>query len=145
MSELMARAGAMFAAAAIMAALGGCSSSGDAAAEVNAASIVTYTGSERQRVVLTGEAAERIDVQTAPVEGAGVRLRIPYAAVLYEPNGATFAYANPEPLVFERVPITVDRIDGDRAVLASGPPAGTKVVTVGGVQLYGVELGVGDD
>ena len=40
---------------------------------------------------------------------------IPYAAVLYDPTGDTWAYTNPEPLVFVRAPIDRDPIDGSRA------------------------------
>ena len=46
-----------------------------------------------------------------------------------------------QPLVFERADITVDRIDGERAILAKGPAPGTAVVTVGATELWGVEYG----
>jgi hypothetical protein len=36
----------------------------------------------------------------------------------------------------------VDRIEGDRVLLTDGPPAGTKVVTVGVTEVYGTELEV---
>ena len=35
----------------------------------------------------------------------------------------------------------VDRIDGERAILAKGPAPGTAVVTVGATELWGVEYG----
>jgi len=99
------------------------------------------------RVILTAEAAKRLDIQTAPVRDAQVRgkLRkvVPYAAVFYDLNGAIWAYTNPEPLTFVRARISVDYIDGDMAVLSDGPPSGTKVVTVGSPELYGTEFGVG--
>jgi hypothetical protein len=102
------------------------------------------------RVILTAEAAERLDVQTVPVgegEGEGMKQRtvVPYAAVLYETNGETWAYTSPEPLTFVRHRIVVESIDGDRAVLSEGPPAGTEVVTVGVAELFGAEYGVGGD
>ena len=99
------------------------------------------------RVILTAEAAKRLDIQTAPVRDAQVRgkLRkvVPYAAVFYDLNGAIWAYTNPEPLTFVRARISVDYIDGDMAVLSDGPPSGTEVVTVGSSELYGTEFGVG--
>lgn len=102
-----------------------------------------------QRVTLTPEAAERIDVQTTAVrvqgEGARQRTVIPYSAVLYEPNGETWAYTSPEPLSFVRAPIVVETIRGDRAVLSKGPPVGTMVVTVGVAELFGAENGIGAD
>jgi hypothetical protein len=52
-------------------------------------------------------------------------------------------YVETEPLVYVRHAITVDRVDGDVAVLHDGPPVGTPVVTVGSAELYGVESGIG--
>jgi len=76
--------------------------------------------------------------------GSGARHKvIPYAAVIYDQSGATWAYTNPESLVFIRQPIVIDYIEGDRAVLSDGPAAGAAVVTVGGAELFGAETGVG--
>jgi hypothetical protein len=103
-------------------------------------------GSDTMRIVLTEEAAERLAIETAPAQettgGTSAQVTIPYAAVLYEPEGATFTYTSPEPLVFVRQPITVDRIEGDLAFLTEGPSAGTPVVVVGAAELYGTEIGV---
>src|ERR1041385_6414108 len=98
-------------------------------------------GEEPARVTLTEEAAKRLDVQTATVrlmvvDGA-LREVIPYAAVLYDPEGETWTYAKPEPLTFVRTPIEIDYIKGDWAVLSAGPPPGTAVVTVGAQELFG--------
>ncbi len=106
------------------------------------AEIEAIEGTELVRLTLTKKAVERLDVQTASVEDNGGQLTIPYAAVLYEPNGSTWAYASPESLVFVREPIVVERIDGDVAVLSDGPPPGTEVVTVGVAELWGTELGI---
>ena len=99
------------------------------------------------RVVVTEPAAKRLDIQMAPVGEEQVngtqRTVIPYAAVLYDLHGATWVYTEPEPLTYVREPITVERIEGDRAILVDGPPAGTAVVTVGVAELYGIEFEVG--
>jgi hypothetical protein len=42
--------------------------------------------------------------------------------------------------VFERTSVRVDRVSGDRVVLAEGPVVGTPVVTVGAALLYGTEI-----
>ena len=103
-------------------------------------------GSAFKRVVLTEKAAERLDIQVAPVSEEQVegtqRLVMPYAALLYGLNGETWAYTTPEPLTFVREAITVDYIDGDMAFLLVGPAIGTEVVTVGVAELYGAETGV---
>ena len=82
-------------------------------------------------------------VKLSMVGNGGPQLVIPYAAVLYDLHGETWVYTNPEPLVFVRQPITVDFVDGDRAVLLDGPPAGTAIVTVGAPELFGADTGVG--
>ena len=96
-------------------------------------------GSDLKRLTLTEKAVERLGIQVAEVADN----TIPYAAVLYGLDGETFVYTNPEPLVYIRAPIVVDHIDGDRAVLAEGPPSGTSVVTVGGAEMIGIEFGLG--
>ncbi len=65
---------------------------------------------------------------------------VPYGAVYYDAKGAAWVYVAKEPLVFERQRIGVNRIVGDLAVLAEGPPVGTPVVTVGAAMLYGAEI-----
>jgi hypothetical protein len=78
------------------------------------------------------------------LSGSGMQRQvIPYSAVLYDLNGETWVYTNPEPLVFVRQPVSVDYIEGDLAVLSDGPPAGTQVATVGVAELYGADTGVG--
>jgi len=96
-------------------------------------------GSDFQRVILTEKAAQRLDIQTAPIGAGNV---IPYAAVLYGLNGETWTYTNPEPLVFVRQPIVIDHIEGDSAFLSEGLDTGTAVVIIGAAELYGAEVGV---
>jgi hypothetical protein len=110
-----------------------------------AATVEPVKGTDTSEVTLTEDAARRLDVQTAAVSSTGAGTQIPYAAVLYDPNGKTWAFVNLEGRTFVRESITVDRIDGERAFLKAGPAAGAKVVTVGGAEIYGAELGVGDD
>jgi hypothetical protein len=133
-------------------AVSGCQGAEDdaAAGGSDPATVEPVEGSDDlHRIVLTAEAARRLDIQTVPVrdaEGEGrQRTVVPYAAVVYEPNGETWTYTSPEPLTFVRHRIVVESIDGDRAVLSDGPPAGTTVVTVGVAELFGAEHGVGGD
>lgn len=107
------------------------------------ATVEDIEGSELKRITLTAKAAERLDIQTAEVERASDGLTIPYGAVVWDANGATWTYTSPEELVFVRAPITLDRIDGDQAILADGPAPGTVVVHVGAAELWGTETGVG--
>jgi len=95
------------------------------------------------KLTLSQHAALRLGVQTVEVREDGSRTIIPYAAVIYDAQGATWAYAASESLIFQRAPIAVEDITGDEAILSDGPPAGTQVVTVGAAELYGAEIGVG--
>lgn len=68
---------------------------------------------------------------------------VPYAAVIYDAQGATWVYMNPNPLTFVRHAIHIDYIEGDLAVLSDGPASGTAVVIVGAAELFGTETGIG--
>ena len=69
---------------------------------------------------------------------------VPQSAVVYGLRGETWVYTLTEtPLTYEQHPVTVDIMEGGMAVLSDGPPLGTEVVTVGAMELYGVETGLG--
>ena len=121
-----------------------------AASQGDAAKVEPAAGGHAARVKVSAKAAERLGIQTTPVreqesggKGDGRRKVIPYSAVLYGLDGKTWAYTSPEALVFVRQRIEVHHIRGDVAVLSDGPPIGTAVVSVGGAELLGIELGVG--
>ena len=113
-----------------------------------AARLEPVSGKSIPRVVLTAPAAERLGIETAPVRATmqsasmrgDQRTVIPYSAVLYDVNGDTWVYTNPEPLVFVRQRVSIDQIDGDDAVLLDGPAPGSMTVTVGAAELFGTEL-----
>ena len=105
-------------------------------------------GSEEvSRLTLTPKAVERLGIKTTPLSEATVagkkRKVVPYGAVLYDADGKTSVYVNSARNTYVREPVTVDFIEGDRAVLVAGPAAGTAIVTVGAAELYGTETGVG--
>ena len=100
-------------------------------------------GSDVSRITLVQSAVDRLALETTEIAEYGPELVIPYGALVYDEHGQAWTYTNPEPLVYIREPVEVDRIEGDDVVLASGPPAGTPVVWVAAAELYGVEVGVG--
>jgi hypothetical protein len=65
---------------------------------------------------------------------------VPYSAVYYDGKGVAWVYVKTKPLTYERQRIGVDRVVGDMAVLAEGPPVGTSIVTVGASLLFGTEI-----
>ncbi|RYU12040.1 hypothetical protein [Nocardioides iriomotensis] len=111
------------------------------------AHVEPVTGTDVSRVTLTPRAVQRIGLETATVGTSGgdrrTRLVIPYAALLYDEEGSTWTYTAPGRRVFQRAPVAVDVIEGDRVWLSEGPEAGTRVVTVGAQELLGAEFGVG--
>lgn len=99
------------------------------------------------RLSVTEKAAQRLGIETARVQARTVdgqqRTTIPYGAIIYDKDGAIWAYAVQEPRVFVRQKVSVDAIDGPTVVLTSGPGIGTEVVSVGAAELYGLEFGIG--
>ncbi|MGH3345293.1 MAG: hypothetical protein ACRDPK_20995 [Carbonactinosporaceae bacterium] len=121
---------------------------------LSAAEIQPVQGTDLARVTLTDRAVERLGIRTTPLVEEQVpakprgqsrevkRKVIPYAAVLYDPDGKAWAFTNTGGRSYVREPIEVDYVEGDRAVLADGPAVGTAIVRQGAAELYGAELGV---
>jgi hypothetical protein len=123
--------------------LAGCSEP-SAEAAANEAVHIVKVGSVNE-ITLTARSAERLGIATGPVARAGTpgRLTIPHGALLYDADGGTFVYVNPDGLVFKRAEVTVVTITGVTVILSAGPAVGTKVVTTGAAELFGVDTGVG--
>jgi hypothetical protein len=130
----------------------GCNKKTAGEAEIggDAASVVALDGpGHRHRISLSVDAAQRIGLETEPVRvlparaRTAPRLAVPLAAVLYDPDGATWVYAQTAPRTFERARVVVIAVVNNAlAVLQSGPSAGTEVATVGAAELRGSEDGV---
>ena len=143
--------------------LSACTKKLDTSSKSAPAQVERIEGTDLKRVTLTEKAAERLGIKTAPVHempvaqprlvravrmapsgaDAGVVKVVPYAAVLYDAGGNTWAYTTPQPLTFVRQAIHIDYIEGDLAVLSDGPPSDTEVVIVGAAELFGAETGIG--
>ena len=107
------------------------------------AKLTEVKGNEDLKVVtFTKEGAERTGVETEKVRQEGGRKVVPYAALVYDPEGKTFVYTSPKPLTYLREPVKVTRVEGQRVIVSDGPSAGTDVVTVGTAEVYGTELEV---
>jgi len=126
---------------------GGANEEENGSANGDAAKVEQVDGSNIPMITLSPEAAERLGVATDPVtmqpSGAIQQPAIPYKAVVYDAQGQAFTYVSSQPHVYTRVPLTVDDVQGDMAVLATGPAVGTPVVTTGAAELWGAETGVG--
>jgi hypothetical protein len=123
--------------------LAACGSPASKPAAEAAVTVDKIEGSDLKKLTLSEHAAQRLGLTTAEVTASGPETTVPYSAILYDKKGATWAYTNPEGLVFVRAEVTVDRVAQGVAYLGEGPDPGTKVVTVGAAELWGVETGVG--
>ncbi len=122
--------------------LASCGSSGSPSLPVSA-KLVHRPGSSTGKIVLSSIGAQRIGLQTTPVRtSGGHNLVIPYSAVVYDPSGKTYAFTQTARLTYVEVPVNVDRINGSSAYLRTGPQPGSRVVSVGAEELFGVQAGV---
>lgn len=124
-------------------ALTACGGSGSSTASAEPATVEKASGTDAYLVRLSVDTAKRLRVRTAVARAEAGRTVIPFSAVLYAPSGATSAYVSTKLRTYERKTIVVDHIAGDRAFLSSGPASGARVVTVGAVELFGAESGMG--
>jgi multidrug efflux pump subunit AcrA (membrane-fusion protein) len=114
----------------------------ESAAGYEPAKLETIQGAkddDAKRITFTKEGAARTALETAKTTRSGGRTILPYEALIYNDEGKTFVYTSPKPLSYLRADVKVDRIDGERVYLSEGPPAGTTVVTVGAIEVYGTE------
>lgn len=135
-------AGLVIGAAAILA---GCATA--TPEEAPPAVIKPVAGSQIPQLQLTERAVQRLGLVTQPVRptttaGQSPHEVIPYSAVVYDTDGSTWAYVDIAARTYERKPITVSEIDGETALLSTGPAVGTAVVTVGAAELLGTEYDI---
>jgi Cu/Ag efflux pump CusA len=91
------------------------------------------------RLTVTEQAAQRLGLQTAVV---GPDAKLPYAAIVYDADGAAWTFVEIEPRAYQRQPVAVTGIDGPWVSAGAGPAPGSRVVTVGAAELVGVEAGI---
>jgi hypothetical protein len=96
-----------------------------------------------KRITLKDIETKRLGIEFAEVSKTGERLTMHYNALLYDPMGREWAFASPEANTYVRMPLKVEAIEGDKVYLKEGPPPGTKLVTAGAAELYGIEFGIG--
>lgn len=83
---------------------------------------------------------QRVSV-SLPMRAEADSLVVPWAAIIHDLHGNTWVYESVAPQTFTRRRVQVARIVGNKAVLATGPKPGTKVVTDGAAELFGTEFG----
>ena len=110
--------------------------------------------SDINQVTLTPEAFSKLGLTTTAASGAVMPastdgstpetpdITVPISAVIYDKDGKTWVYVVDGNHSYQRQAVTIKSVDGDSAILSSGPKAGVQVVTVGAQELLGAELGV---
>jgi hypothetical protein len=93
-----------------------------------------------KRVILTEEAVHRTELQTTEVRLEDGDLEVEHAALVYDQKGKPWVFTVVGPRTYVRAPVEIKEIDDELMILASGPPPGTEVVTVGAIELWGTEL-----
>jgi hypothetical protein len=126
--------------------LAGCQTSASGAEEAIAAAASVEAAPDGGPAVLhlTEDSVLRLGLglETAPVEGAPGDLAMPYAAVVYDAEGESWAFVQQDEGVYQRAPITITAVEGDTVRLSEGPEPGAEVVTVAAAELVGVEAGI---
>ena len=82
-------------------------------------------------------------VEIVLAAGREEALVAPFSAVLHDIHGGQWVYVAGGPRQYVRRRVQVSRVVDGQAVLASGPAAGTKVVTDGAAELFGTEFMTG--
>ena len=128
---------------ALSAALSGCREVEAAAPAIHEPAVVEeVAGLEVKRVHFDRRGAQQVGLRTAAVVRDGNRTVVPYAALIYDQQGASWVYRTRGPLTYQRHAVVVDRIEGNRVWLEDGPPPGAEVVTRGAAEVYGAELDI---
>ena len=91
----------------------------------------------------TLRAGERVALEIPTLESQSEALVLPFNAVLHDIHGGQWVYARTGDHSYTRRRIQVARVAGSDAILSSGPPAGTMVVTDGSAELFGTEFVTG--
>jgi hypothetical protein len=139
LSRLPRRLGAGLALVASGLVLGACSEVESNLRENQPYKVTPIEGRDVQLVTMEDATAALLPVETTTVRREGKRKVVSHVAVIYNPDGDAFVYTKPKAETYVREPIEIIRVDGDKAVLSDGPPAGTEVVTTGSAELLATE------
>src|SRR5262252_3690871 len=112
--------------------------------------VKSIPGSPVKQLRLTEQAIHRLGITTAAVRTGqatidgqrGTYKLIPYSAVVYDNDGSTWAFVSTAPRTFVRQRIAIGAIQGNTAVLATGPSPSAAVVTAGAPELLGTEYDI---
>jgi hypothetical protein len=121
----------------------GCAEIESVTAEPYEPAALESTGPDKPaRVILTQEAVDRVALQTIEVKALGKDLTVDHAALVFDKAGKPWVFSLVGPRTYIRAAVTIKEVQDNVVTLSAGPPAGTQVVTVGAIELWGAELGI---
>ena len=121
----------------------GCAEIESVTAEPYEPAALESTGADKPaRVILTQEAVDRVALQTIEVKALGKDLTVDHAALVFDKAGKPWVFSVVGPRTYIRAAVTIKEVQDNVVTLSAGPPAGTQVVTVGAIELWGAELGI---
>jgi hypothetical protein len=121
----------------------GCAEIESVTAEPYEPAALESTGPDKPaRVILTEEAVDRVALQTTEVKALGKDLTVDHAALIFDKAGKPWVFSVVGPRTYVRATVTIKEVQDNVVTLSAGPPAGTQVVTVGAIELWGAELGI---
>lgn len=121
----------------------GCAEIESVTAEPYEPAALESTGPDKPaRVILTEEAVDRVALQTTEVKALGKDLTVDHAALVFDKVGKPWVFSVIGPRTYVRATVTIKEVQDNVVTLSAGPPAGTQVVTVGAIELWGAELGI---
>jgi hypothetical protein len=121
----------------------GCAEIESTTAEPYEPAALESTGPDKPaRVILTEEAVDRVALQTTEVKTLGKDLTVDHAALVFDKAGKPWVFAVVGPRTYVRASVSIKEVQDNVVTLSAGPPAGTQVVTVGAIELWGAELGI---
>jgi membrane fusion protein, heavy metal efflux system len=80
---------------------------------------------------------------TVPLRTQEDALVVPWSAIMFDVHGGAWVYERIADHAYTRRRVQVHHVIDSTAVLTTGPPAGTNIVTQGVAELYGKEMGFG--
>jgi hypothetical protein len=121
----------------------GCAEIESVTAEPYEPAALESTGPDKPaRIILTDEAVDRVALQTTEVKPLGKELTVDHAALVFDKAGKPWLFTVVGPRTYVRAAVTIKEVQDNVMTLSAGPPAGTQVVTVGAIELWGAELGI---
>jgi hypothetical protein len=121
----------------------GCAEIESVTAEPYEPAALESTGPDKPaRITLTDEAVDRVALQTTEVKALGKDLTVDHAALVFDKAGKPWLFTVVGPRTYVRAAVTIKEVQDNVMTLSAGPPAGTQVVTVGAIELWGAELGI---